>query len=254
MASLPPISALQLEGMLDSEGAIQPDKLVFALNQFIGGTHNALNRQLTFSGNFAATVKDVRVTLPAEPPWRAVGASGQPAFENSWVNHSAANYAAGFLMMPAGEVWVRGVVNSGSGVPSSIFTLPVGYRPSMGTNRAQGSNSAFGMLTVGADGLVTVNAGSTTWFEMDARFFATSAALPAAFTGAGWPFLVAHGLPKCTGLQLLACTSKDSKRANISGAPVLDWEDAGDGRVRIKSAWGLQWGQSYTLRLLMLSE
>jgi hypothetical protein len=61
-------------------------------------------------------------------PWHLVGAAGEPAFQNSWVNYGGAYAPAAFRKMPDGTVRLRGTVKSGTNA-SAIFTLPVGYRP-----------------------------------------------------------------------------------------------------------------------------
>jgi hypothetical protein len=255
MAAPPPISSLQLEGMLDAEGGIDPQKLVSALNQFIGGTHTALSKQLSFGDNFPATVKEVRVTMPSAPPWREVGTTGNPAFENSWVNYDTTYNSAAFLMEPGGFVRIKGFVKNGALSTDIIFTLPVGYRPPRNFRFATAQAAGFGMLDVLSTGTVACIVGSTVNESIDsASFYATTPANPDAFTSAGWPLMVAHDLTECTGLVVLACTQSGLKRAQSIGAPYVDWEDAGDGRVRIRSVWGLAWGASFTLRLLMLSE
>lgn len=255
MAAPPPVSSLSMEGLLDGEGAIEPEKLITVLNQFIGGTHSALSKQLTFAANFPATVKEVRVTMPSAAPWREVGSTGNPAFENSWVNYDTTYNSAAFLMEPGGLVRLKGLVKNGSGATVTIFTLPTGYRPPRYNRFAATANSVFAALDVATTGTVAFLVGSTVNASLDGTWFcAATPADPDAFTSTGWPFMVAHGLPKCTGLVVLACLKSGLKRSQSIGAPYVDWEDAGDGRVRIKSIWGLAWGASFTLRLLMLSE
>lgn len=258
MADLPPISSFSIEQMLDAEGALDSEKLINGLNQHLGANYQALNRGLTFSQNFAATIKDVRLTMPAEAPWRTVGGTGQPAFENSWVNYNTStNYSAQFVMMPMGKVWVRGAVSTGT-VTGAAFTLPTGYRPAKGVNFAQTSNSLFGSLTVNTTGTVVPQVGSNVWFDMNAQFIATSPAPPDAFSGTAggqsWPILLSHGLPACRGVVPLSCSMPDQKRTESVGSLTLDWYDAGSGQLGIRSAWGLQWGRTYLLRLLLLSE
>lgn len=60
-------------------------------------------------------------------PWHYVGESGEPAFENGWVNISG-QPAAAFRIREAGVVDVYFTVQSG--ISAEIFTLPEGYRPS----------------------------------------------------------------------------------------------------------------------------
>lgn len=60
--------------------------------------------------------------------WRAIGAAGQPAFLNSWTNYGSGYTTARFRRDPHGRVYLAGLVKGGSA--TSVFTLPVGYRPS----------------------------------------------------------------------------------------------------------------------------
>lgn len=59
--------------------------------------------------------------------WRAVGAAGQPAFQNGWVN-TTGEAPASFFKDPFGIVHLRGRIQGGTS-PSIAFTLPAGYRP-----------------------------------------------------------------------------------------------------------------------------
>lgn len=71
---------------------------------------------------FAATV--------TQEDWHLVGAAGEPAFLNGWVNYDAvAQIRAAFKKTPDGRVVLGGLIKNGTTGP--IFTLPVGYRPTM---------------------------------------------------------------------------------------------------------------------------
>jgi hypothetical protein len=67
---------------------------------------------------------------------RYVGDTGQPPFENSWVNYDTGlatpstprARSAGFYRV-GGRVWLTGSVKSGAN-GTTIFSLPSGYRPS----------------------------------------------------------------------------------------------------------------------------
>ena len=63
-------------------------------------------------------------------PWHLIGAPGEPAFQNSWVNlpPGVENAQAGFYLDPVGRVHLKGGIYKGGG-PSTAFTLPPGYRP-----------------------------------------------------------------------------------------------------------------------------
>lgn len=60
-------------------------------------------------------------------PWHTVGAAGEPAFQNGW---SPQSEAVQFRKTPTGDVHLRGRAKLGTAA-ASVFTLPVGYRPSV---------------------------------------------------------------------------------------------------------------------------
>lgn len=60
--------------------------------------------------------------------WRAVGAVGQPAFQNSWVNYGGVYQPLRFMKDPFGFVHLEGCIKNGTNA-ASVFTLPTGYRP-----------------------------------------------------------------------------------------------------------------------------
>lgn len=92
--------------------------------------------------------------------WHTVGATGEPAFQNSWTNESSANPhpSVGFKRDAAGNVWLRGAPAGGAS-GTTVFTLPVGYRPdalTIWSNSHGGSSPQVTEIQVGADGTVKV--------------------------------------------------------------------------------------------------
>lgn len=64
---------------------------------------------------------------PSQSKWHLVGAAGEPAFQNLWVNYGAGWATAAFRRV--GElVIVRGLIKSGT-MAAVAFNLPVGFRP-----------------------------------------------------------------------------------------------------------------------------
>lgn len=61
--------------------------------------------------------------------WRVVGAASQPAFGSGWSNSGGANMTMRFAKTASGLFLAEGVV-SHTGVGGTVFTAPVGYRPS----------------------------------------------------------------------------------------------------------------------------
>lgn len=99
-----------------------------------------------------------------------VAATGQPAFENSWVNFDTTFQAARFWKDVVGIVYVEGLVKSGA-IPTTIFTLPAGYRPDKAHVFSALSNNAVGRVDVGPDGKVVAQVGNTAWISLSGISF-----------------------------------------------------------------------------------
>jgi hypothetical protein len=97
-----------------------------------------------------------------------------PAFLNSWVNRGSTWKPAQYWFNEGGEVNLAGSVSTGSGVPTVIFTLPVGYRPTETLIFTVSSNGAFGECEINTSGSVTATVGSTTSFSLDGIRFSTA--------------------------------------------------------------------------------
>ena len=104
-----------------------------------------------------------------------VGATGEPAFQNSWVNYGAGAGDAGFVMGADGYVTLFGRVKNGSAIGATQITLPAGYRPNANLTFAVSSQSAFGSLEAQSAGNVVAQAGTTLGMNWDGiRFAAVS--------------------------------------------------------------------------------
>lgn len=107
--------------------------------------------------------------------WHEVGVTGEPAFENSWVNFDTTRKAR-FYKDPLDVVHLSGFVKSGA-VGAAIFTLPSGYYPSYVDATFQDvripvvSNGTFGDLLVKYDGKVVLQSGSNLWVSLDGISF-----------------------------------------------------------------------------------
>jgi hypothetical protein len=113
--------------------------------------------------------------------WHNVGAAGEPAFQNGWVNFTAtAQPPLAFKKYPDGRVRLQGIITSGT--VGAIFTLPVGYRPVTPAGGAlrfrvpAGLAAGDGQVDIGGDG--TVNAagslgGAGVWADLGAVEFDT---------------------------------------------------------------------------------
>lgn len=89
--------------------------------------------------------------------WNVVGSTNQPPFQNGWTNAAQSGAPAGWMVDYLGCVHLRGTVSLGTG---TIFALPTEVAPPWPLVFAVSANGAFGEVTVGADGKVTLTAGS----------------------------------------------------------------------------------------------
>lgn len=122
-----------------------------------------------FNGSIdAANLADAAVTaakVSAQEAWREVGATSQPAFQNSWANlpsGSGGGTVTAFFKDHLGLVHIKGIVTSGP-PNQAIFTLPAGYRHA-DTNPWQGyvqTDGGQALVSIASDGTVKVNVDKT---------------------------------------------------------------------------------------------
>lgn len=96
-------------------------------------------------------------TYRADSAWHEIGAGGEPAFQNSWVNYGSTFDTAAFRMDPDGWVHFKGLIKSGSGV---VFTLPAGYRPARTSYGTNVNNGSPGYVSIGSNGNVSIGISS----------------------------------------------------------------------------------------------
>jgi hypothetical protein len=87
---------------------------------------------LTLVGLAFTGCKEESSTQPSlgDANWHEVGKPGQPPFQDSWENLDTTSYSTcAFRKDGQNMVYLKGTI-TGGGVDSTIFTLPVGYRPS----------------------------------------------------------------------------------------------------------------------------
>jgi hypothetical protein len=76
--------------------------------------------------------------------WHYVSNTGQPQFQNGWLNRASgwAKLAYRMIMSPPNEVEIRGELNiPTSGFASTVFTLPAAYRPNSTQKILSGADS-----------------------------------------------------------------------------------------------------------------
>jgi hypothetical protein len=102
-----------------------------------------------------------QLQLPLVDKPHLIGATGEPAFQNSWVNEGAPYQEAGFFRDLSGVVHLFGSIQSGSA--GVIFVLPVAYRPA--------ATVVFTPIEIEADGEVRFISGSNTLVPLDGITF-----------------------------------------------------------------------------------
>lgn len=109
----------------------------------------------------------------ADTAWHLVGDVGEPAFANSWVNHTVGTYTScGFRKDAAGYVHLQGLIKNGTvGDGTPPFQLPVGYRPLYSIHMVIVSLSAVGNVRISPDGYVRVQVGNNSWVSLDGLIF-----------------------------------------------------------------------------------
>lgn len=100
------------------------------------------------------------------PSWRTIGAGGEPAFENSWVNFDAPTQQTATFRRIGDRVYVRGLVKNGTN--NTMFTLPVGYRPlsNQSVRFVVVANGGYGQVEVNAAGNIVFQAGSNGYVDL----------------------------------------------------------------------------------------
>jgi hypothetical protein len=116
-------------------------------------------------------------SVAAPEAFHEVGTAGSPAFEHGWANYDDAHYdTAAFYKDPLGVVHLKGTVGGGP-ESSSIFTLPVGYRPARAGFYTVAAENAFADVLVqgvsegAVAGRVELNVGGTIWASLSGITF-----------------------------------------------------------------------------------
>lgn len=110
--------------------------------------------------------------------WIFIGDTGAPAFENSWQDYdgstSGGGYGSSRFRKINGIVYMEGLVTSGT-VGTTIFTLPVGYRPyGYLINFPLSSGFPNARMDVRHTGEVICNTGSNSWLSIWCSFVASN--------------------------------------------------------------------------------
>lgn len=214
-----------------------------------------LNGGVTLRDNTPGKLSLLKFQMPTDLPWLTTPISSGAGLDGS----------IHVVMEPGGRVRLRGSRTPKVGtiaVPTVLGTLISGYRPPQQRN-VQGAAVVGGALSwatinVAGGGAVTFAgaAGAATAVYVDElQWNADVAAAPHQFVGPGWPLIVRHDLERVRGLLVLGCRLVGQSGQNVgNGTPFVDWQDLGDGRLRVNGVWGLQWSQRYEMQVYLSPE
>jgi hypothetical protein len=222
--------------------------LVEAHNYHDDTLNLALRGGISVANNSRQKIVSVTVQMPSDAPWKAMTLAG------TWAK-SGTLQGAQYLMEPGGRVSTRGCVAGGGA--GHVGDLPLGYAPPADTYvpaAATVDTTGRMLVTGGAIAPVLTLSGVAGIYSLHASWLASpNAAAPHPFL-APWPIIVQHGFNACLGLVVESCREETQNARTTCGAEVVDWDDRGDGTLRIKGVWGLAWGKKYTMRLRLNAE
>lgn len=109
----------------------------------------------------------------ADSSWKVVGAAGQPAFQNSWVNFPTGGWpTAAFRLDSEGWIQMRGLLTGG--VNNTVaFTLPVGHRPALTQVIRTNAQDQAGYIIVLPTGTVSIFGAALAFVSLDHVTFPT---------------------------------------------------------------------------------
>ena len=109
--------------------------------------------------------------------WRTIGAAGEPAYTSPHTAYSDPDYgSAQFRKLSEGAVIMRGIITLGTApAQTSMFTLPVGYRPVRSHILPTTANDLFATMRIFPNGTVNCWAGAGVvagaWFSIHSIFY-----------------------------------------------------------------------------------
>ncbi len=94
MAALPPLQSIIAEHVTNADGTLDPQRLLFVLNQFMGAVYSALNRGIALGANILAEVKELPLFTTAAtveatfPMYLTMSAGMPPNPKGVWVAYA----------------------------------------------------------------------------------------------------------------------------------------------------------------------
>lgn len=120
--------------------------------------------------NLAASAAFTGRYVSVPTAWTAV--SGGVGFQNSWVDFGGAFPTAQYRKV-GDVVSIRGLVKSGAS-NTTIFTLPVGFRPPLDIYAPGVASDMFANLVIESDGEVKIVGTTSSWAALTTTFSVTA--------------------------------------------------------------------------------
>jgi hypothetical protein len=171
-------TSLNIGSLPQCKGALvlNADKGHVVVGQGLRGSSTAGQVKLTLRFlDSSATNINVAVVLFAEGIISQNATSAGQAWQNvtfagAWANYGGGGNNVQYMKDALGFVHLRGMAALGV-FPSTIFTLPAGYRPVNILNFAIPCNGAFGYVAIAGAGTVSLQAGSNVWASLEGITF-----------------------------------------------------------------------------------
>lgn len=161
----------------DRDGSLKDDVVTTAKIAPLNVTSAELAADsVTTTKILAANVTDAKLAVATQTKLTAISATAdsswtEPALSNSWVTYDAASFPTlAYRMDGYGYVHFKGLIKNGT-LNATVFTLPVGYRPSKQLHIATVAGGAFANIAILPSGVVHCQVGSTGWYSFDGLSF-----------------------------------------------------------------------------------
>lgn len=152
--------------------SVSPDPVLFSDNS---SKNVHFQRQWVVSQSGSGSNAQSSWVYLSKPTWNYIGDSGKPTFKTNWGNYNLLGYGdpVGYSIDKDGFLCLRGIATNTGNVSPTLFTLPVGFRPtskvvlglttdSVSAPLSLSDNSTMTQMTITIASTGDVSIGSTT--------------------------------------------------------------------------------------------
>jgi lysophospholipase L1-like esterase len=138
------------------------DNIVYQLNIGYTADYQTAKRMRVSTDTWGAWVYDNKVVTVS-----------RPTLQNSWVDYlPGSGSQAEYYKDNSSILHLQGLIKSGvTTAGTTLFTLPVGFRPAIDRFFSAASNTGFACVTVGPDGSVKIQSGGNGYLSLDSISF-----------------------------------------------------------------------------------